>query len=94
MDVGIHVRKAPVALSFPPAEENFQFVAIGCHICFITYVVFQQDDMKKVYQATNLNALKARNRYQVANWFVKVTPMPARVMWLPVRNAVSIITSV
>lgn len=34
VDIGPQVRKAPVALSFPPVEENFQFVVVNYHICF------------------------------------------------------------
>lgn len=39
MDFGLHVRKPPVALSFPPREENFHLVTVGDHICFLLFVL-------------------------------------------------------
>lgn len=73
MDIGPQVRKAPVALSFPPTEENVQFVAASYHIGF-SLLLWLPNLMWKIYNIVSLKALKPRDSNQMANSFLKVTP--------------------
>ena len=73
MDIGPQVRKAPVALSFPPTEENVQFVAASYHICF-SLLLWVPNFMWEIHNIVSLKALKPRDSYQIANSFLEVTP--------------------
>ena len=73
MDIGPQVRKAPVAPSFPPTEENVQFVEASYHIGF-SLLLWLPNLMWKIQNIVSLKALKPRDSNQMANSFLKVTP--------------------
>lgn len=71
MDIGPQVRKAPVAPSFPPTEENVQFVEASYHIGF-SLLLWLPNLMWKIQNIVSLKALRG-------------PPSPSSLLLVPMR---------